>query len=258
MEKNSANNIKYLPTVEAYNQWAKIYDTDGNFLQAIDDIEMKRLFPAFVSSINKSKPWRLVDLGCGTGRNTALLLGLEDVQVVALDASPGMLEIAKVRLEKLHRGDATDQNLLETLTLKVFDLINSSTIPEEAKNADGIISTLVVEHIPLPNFFRQVSQMLKPGGVLLLTNMHSDMGAISQAGFVDETTGEKVRPTSYAHTMESVMEEAAKWGLKPTGEPQCLRERMVTQEMVEYLGPRSQKWVGIKCWFGGVFTRVPT
>ncbi|TLD16451.1 uncharacterized protein PgNI_00648 [Pyricularia grisea] len=257
MEKNSANNIKYLPTVEAYNQWAKIYDTDGNFLQAIDDIEMKRLFPAFVSSINKSKPWRLVDLGCGTGRNTALLLGLEDVQVVALDASPGMLEIAKVRLEKLHRGDATDQNLLETLTLKVFDLINSSTIPEEAKNADGIISTLVVEHIPLPNFFRQVSQMLKPGGVLLLTNMHSDMGAISQAGFVDETTGEKVRPTSYAHTMESVMEEAAKWGLKPTGEPQCLRERMVTQEMVEYLGPRSQKWVGIKCWFGGGFYQSP-
>lgn len=100
--------------------------------------------------------------------------------------------------------------------------------------------------------------MLKPGGVLLLTNMHSDMGAISQAGFVDETTGEKVRPTSYAHTMESVLDEAAKWGLEPIGGPDCLQERIVTEEMVKGLGPRSRKWVGVKCWFGGIFTKVLT
>ena len=69
--------VKYLPTSEAYDRWAKVYDTDGNFLQAMDNMEMKTLFPRFVSSIaSTGEPWKMVDLGCGTGRNTALLMAL--------------------------------------------------------------------------------------------------------------------------------------------------------------------------------------
>ncbi|KAF3012859.1 hypothetical protein E8E14_010867 [Neopestalotiopsis sp. 37M] len=242
--------IKYLPTTEAYNRWAAVYDTDGNFLQALDDLEMRTLFPKFEAALQPTAGSRkLVDLGCGTGRNTVQLLGVENAAVVALDASPGMLAVAKRRLNDLVKaaeGQEATSLGYENLTLEVFDLLTCDSPPDIARQVDGVISTLVLEHIPLDTFFRHVSQMLKINGVLLLSNMHDDMGQISQAGFVDTETGEKVRPTSYAHTVESVIEEARKHGIVPIGADSTdsvgLMEKAVTEEIVPYLGPRSQKW----------------
>ena len=94
--------------------------------------------------------------------------------------------------------------------------------------------------------------MLKPGGLALVTNMHSDMGRMSQAGFVDPKTGEKVRPQSYAHTFGDVVEEARKQGFEVVGE---VLERTVDEETSEILGVRAKKWVGVKVWFGACFRK---
>ncbi|ETS86953.1 hypothetical protein PFICI_00781 [Pestalotiopsis fici W106-1] len=256
--------VIYLPTTEAYDRWAAVYDTDGNFLQALDDLEMSKLFSKFRAALNPSaSPRKLVDLGCGTGRNTAQLLGVEDATVVALDASPGMLAVAEKRLNdlvKAAQGGGAQSSGHDKLAMGIFDLLTCDIPPETARQADGVISTLVLEHIPLDTYFRHVSQMLKPDGVLLLTNMHSDMGRISQAGFVDTMTGEKVRPTSYAHTVEDVITEARRHGLVAISDEETdsagLMERAVTEELVERLGSRSKKWVGINCWFGGLLRKV--
>ncbi|KAI1467565.1 putative methyltransferase [Daldinia caldariorum] len=257
-----SQSVRYLPTNEAYDRWAAVYDTDGNFLQALDTTELKTLFPKFLLSITSPKPWRVVDLGCGTGRNTSLLLRVSDVaEVIALDSSKGMLEVARSRLQK--SNDATTGiDLARTppkLHLEVFDMLASPSSPALAQLVDGVISTLVVEHVPLSIFFSHISQMLRPGGVLLLTNMHDQMGAISQAGFVDVSTGEKIRPTSYVHTVADVIAEADKYGfdIEETGEQEKegIRERAVESDMVDILGPRSKKWVGVMCWFGGLFRK---
>lgn len=249
--------VRYLPTSEAYDRWASVYDTDGNFLQAIDVREMRSLLPRFEAAIQTRKPWKLVDLGCGTGRNTVLLLGIEDANTVALDASLGMLEVAKNKVKEFANVEAVRDGKIQ---LEKFDLMTSDP-PAIARGADGIISTLVLEHIPLETFFKHAAQMLKLGGVLLLTNMHSEMGSISQAGFVDAETGEKIRPTSYAHRIEDVVNEASKWGFNivPGNDYQgsgTLKEVTVTEDMVEDLGPRSGKWIGVACWFGGLFVRT--
>jgi SAM-dependent methyltransferase len=265
------NAIRHLPTTEAYDRWAEVYDSDGNFLQAMDDLELKTLFPRFLSSIPSPKPWRMVDLGCGTGRNTALLLGISETEIIALDASKGMLEVAKSRLS----ASASGSNVLElqdrgeaghrvqpNIHFGIFDMLASSAPPASVApyTVDAIISTLVVEHIPLPTFFTHVSQLLRPGGVLLLTNMHSHMGGISQAGFVDKVTGEKIRPTSYAHTVEDVLIQARKYGLEVEVEGNKnwagIVERAVDDAMIEKLGVRSRKWIGVTCWFGGIFRKV--
>ena len=248
-----------MPTNEAYDRWAEVYDSDGNFLQALDDLELERLFPRFVVSVRSPKPWRVVDLGCGTGRNTALLLGIPESEIIALDASKGMLEVAKTRLGGTN---ASSENTRDTPNLRfdVFDMLAASAPPTSIAphTVDAIISTLVVEHIPLPVFFAHVSQLLRPGGVLLLTNMHSHMGGISQAGFVDKVTGEKIRPTSYAHTVEDVILEARKCGLEIEADADGtgILERAVSEDLVAKLGLRSRKWVGITCWFGGILRKA--
>lgn len=72
----NARSIRYLDTASAYDLWASVYDTDGNFLQALDSIEMKMLLPRAMSMLtdtqNDSPTTKIkaVDLGCGTGRNT--------------------------------------------------------------------------------------------------------------------------------------------------------------------------------------------
>lgn len=257
------NTIRYLPTNEAYDRWAEVYDSDGNFLQALDDIELKTLFPRFLAAIQSPKPWRLLDLGCGTGRNTALLLGVHSAaEVIALDASKGMLDVARTRLLTTSRS-ASAKNM--PLRLELFDMLATEPLAVDPGSVDGIISTLVLEHVPLEIFFAHAARLLRPGGVLLLTNMHAQMGAVSQAGFVDAATGEKIRPRgSFAHAIEDVVREAGKCGFEvESGGAEDVKEggvgfleRVVTGDLVESLGPRSRKWVGVKCWFGGVLRKM--
>lgn len=100
----------YLPTVTAYDAWAPIYDTDGNILQKVDDLELGRMLPEFLEELMKSGGrgddggLRVLDLGCGTARNTVKLIEWpwpEDVgvEIVGVDASAGMLGIAKRKLD---------------------------------------------------------------------------------------------------------------------------------------------------------------
>ena len=206
--QTSDPSVHYLSTAQAYDLWSAVYDTDGNFLQALDAIEMKALLPRMLQILDSDsrtypRPWKLVDLGCGTGRNTAALLEIQGAStVVGLDVSPGMLEVAKKRLQTSPGGSQ--------LKLEVFDVLRAATPPDFATEADALVSTLVLEHIPADAFFNVARRILKPGGILLLTNMHSEMGGFSQAGFVDPKSGEKIRPTSHAHTIEEVETAASR------------------------------------------------
>lgn len=243
--------VRYLSTTKAYDLWSAVYDTDGNFLQALDTIEMKTLMPRMLQLLEHDvsglhpQPWKFVDMGCGTGRNTAALLEVKAASsIVGLDVSPGMLDVARKRLQ--------DSQGQERLKLEVFDMLQETSPPESSMGADAVISTLVIEHIPTGVFFATTAQILKPGGLLLVTNMHSEMGKISQAGFIDPETGEKIRPTSYAHSVAEVEAAALHAGFELLGK---IEERAVDQTMVASLGERSAKWIGVTVWFGGIFRR---
>ena len=247
--------ITYLPTTVAYDRWAAVYDHDANPLQALDDLELTTLLPEFLGLIRGTyheSITTIVDLGCGTGRNTLKLLSLTGTRIVGLDASPKMLEIARKRC--MERLDALPESAqVERMDFEVFDMLEGTALPESARNIDAIVSTLVLEHIPLPDFFSTVAKIMSIGGYLLVTNMHSEMGSRSQAGFVDPKTGEKVRPESWAHGVEEVLAQAAAYGFRVVGE---VRERTIMEEDLSRLGRRAQKWVGVRCWFGIVFEKL--
>ncbi|KAL8644963.1 MAG: hypothetical protein Q9226_007507 [Calogaya cf. arnoldii] len=235
----------YKPTVVAYDQWAPTYDTDGNFLQFLDSIMMREMLPQLTGLLPPKA--MIVDLGCGTGRTTLALLRLPNVRLVGLDNSRGMLDIATARCNQTLASLPKDGRVA-TLNFETWDMLDRANhVPEVAKNADAVVSTLVVEHIPLDVFFEACSSMLKRGGVLLLTNMHPDMGAETQAGFTDPASGEKVRPVSYVHTIKKTVEEAKKWSFEVIWGP---KKRGVREDDLEKLGGRAKKWFGKKVWFG--------
>lgn len=244
--------IRFLDPTSAYDLWSEVYDTDGNFLQALDTIEMRSLLPDMLSHISPCLLWKIVDLGCGTGRNMINLFDIPACTVVGLDASPKMLEIARSRIDEHMAQVRVDSDTAQGVQLEQYNLLSSDHIPSCALNADALISTLVLEHIPLSAFFDRVSQLLKPGGLALVTNMHSDMGAISQAGFVDPQTGEKVHTQSFAHHLDDVVAEAQTQGFEVVGE---ILERAVDEEMSKVLGMRARKWIGVTVWFGICFRK---
>ena len=245
--------IRYLDPTSAYDLWSEVYDTDGNFLQALDTIEMQTLLPKMLSRMSPpSSPCEIVDLGCGTGRNMTHLLDRPATTVIGLDASPKMLEVARSRIDKHMAQSSSTSEVAQVVKLEHYNLLSSSHIPSCALDADAVISTLVLEHIPSPIFFERVAQLLRPNGLALVTNMHSDMGAISQAGFVDPKIGQKVQTQSFVHHLDDVVADAQKQGLEVVGE---IVERAVDEETSKVLGARAKKWIGITVWFGICFRK---
>lgn len=215
---------------------------------------MKSLVPTFISLVEQTPTSsssgcrKFIDLGCGTGRNTLTIMhAAPEAHVIGLEPSSKMLDIARGRVAE-HTSASQNKSSVD---LEIYDMLNSE-IPASSRDADGVVSTLVMEHVPVDDFFRVVSTMLRPGGILLLTNMHSEMGGISQAGFTDPKTGCKVQPTSYAHTAADAISGAAAAGLKLVGE---MKETRVDEELAPLLGPRVSKWMGINVWFGGCFRK---
>ena len=194
-----------------------------------------------------------MDLGCGTGRNTLKLLALDGAQIVELDASPKMLDVARLRCRNRTSSSlVADAQANAVVQLELFDMLSGEDLPGCAENAIGVVSTLVLEHIPAADFFESVNSLLVPGGYLLVTNMHPEMGAKPQAGFQDPRTGEKIRTLSSIHDVEDVVRVAGLYNLELVDR---VLERVVNQEDIAALGRRAEKWVGVCCWFGAIFRK---
>ncbi|KAL8700224.1 MAG: hypothetical protein Q9224_001062 [Gallowayella concinna] len=248
-QASSSSKTIYKPTLATYEQWAPTYDIDGNFLQALDTLEIEEMLPYFFDVLPPAP--KMVDLGCGTGRNTACLMRIQSARILGLDNSQAMLQRAENRCRPVLKDSKADS--LDFQNWDMLALQESGDVPENLKGADGILSTLVVEHIPLHQFFRACSRILKPGGHVLCTNMHPDMGAISQAGFQDSSTGEKVRPVSHAHTIREVLWCASTWGFSAVWGP---KERKVQESDLVKLGDRGRKWVEVHAWFGVILRKL--
>lgn len=238
---------------------------------------MRSLLPEFLSLVEETMQKekgkttvRLIDLGCGTGRNTLQLLQtissrteeeeeedsvFQNAKIIGLDASTGMLDVARDAISSF----SATRNKSPDVTLSQFDLLEETAYNNDIEKGNGMISTLVLEHIPLNTYFSIAANLLQPGAYFLVSNMHADMGRLSQAGFVDPDTKTKIRPMrSYAHEIGDVLAEAARAGFEIVplrgGNPEVV-ERAVTEDILETVGQRAAKYVGVTVWFGVCFRK---
>ena len=133
---------------------------------------------------------RVLDAGCGTGQVTeALRERLPDGEVVALDASPSMLERARARL-----GD-------DRVTFLAHDLLEPIPIPP----VDAILSTATFHWVPdHDRLFANLAAVLRPDGRMAAQsggagNLRRVNDAVARATGID-LTATKVYPTPEATT----------------------------------------------------------
>lgn len=136
---------------ESYSDWAATYDRDRNRTRDLDQRVTR-------SVLGGSSFRFVVELGCGTGKNTSLLSDLAE-RVLALDFAEGMLAEARKKIS----------------TQNVEFVIADVTRVWPCKNevADLVACNLVLEHVAeLDPVFREAFRALQPDGQFFLSELH--------------------------------------------------------------------------------------
>jgi 2-polyprenyl-3-methyl-5-hydroxy-6-metoxy-1,4-benzoquinol methylase len=233
---------------ELYNEWAKTYDTDGNVLPAVDEVEFnKHVVPALQGQGSKGDT-RLLEIGCGTGRNTAKLPKLltPGSTIYAIDVSEAMMGEAK---RKLRDASNVRWALLD------FQTQGDELVSFVGEPVDIVISTLVLEHVELDAFFRTIGKHLKSGGWAWISTMHPFIGKVTGASFRRED-GVKVRGVSTNYEIEEVVASAKRHGLE-LGCP-VVESGVGDDEAraVATFGPRAKKCIGWNIFVGALFIKL--
>jgi ubiquinone/menaquinone biosynthesis C-methylase UbiE len=136
---------------KAYNNWADQYDTNANRTR---DLDRK----ATIQTLRNYEFSKVVELGCGTGKNTSYLL-TKAREVIGLDFSQEMLNKA---MEKV---------VDERVTFLKADLTREWNV--EDGFADLITCSLVLEHIKdLDSIFKQAGRKLRENGYFFISELH--------------------------------------------------------------------------------------
>jgi SAM-dependent methyltransferase len=147
-------------TIAHYRSFAEAY-REGTWQH-----DVSQNIAALLDAIGGAPPVRILDLGCGPGRDlvTFRRLGHEPV---GLDACPEFVEMAR----RLAVGEVWLQDIL------ALDL--------PAGDFDGVFANAVLFHVPslaLPRVLADLWRTLKPGGALLSSNPRGK----NEEGFADE------------------------------------------------------------------------
>ena len=136
---------------DAYSSWSVTYDSDRNLTRDLDQVVTR-------NTLGDQQVATILELGCGTGKNTALLAQIGD-QVIALDFSEGMMAQAKA---KLNAGN---------VRFALADLTQTWPVADQTVNL--IVCNLVLEHIEnLAFIFSEADRVLAQNGQFFICELH--------------------------------------------------------------------------------------
>jgi ubiquinone/menaquinone biosynthesis C-methylase UbiE len=136
---------------DAYTHWSPTYDTSRNLTRDLDQAVTRE-------TLSGRRYGSVVEIGCGTGKNTAFLAGLAQT-VQALDFSDGML------------SRATAKRPPENVIFVRADL--TRPWPLAARSAGLVVCNLVLEHIrDLSFIFTEAFRALAGGGQFFICELH--------------------------------------------------------------------------------------
>ncbi|MSP41076.1 MAG: class I SAM-dependent methyltransferase [Deltaproteobacteria bacterium] len=150
-------------TVNHYDQRAEIFWRDTR------DHDVSQNIDALLQSLNGAPPFRVLDFGCGPGRDLKVFTDL-DHEAIGVEGSARFADMARQ-----YSGCAVWQQ----------DFLN---LDLPAEHFDGIFANASLFHIAsqeLPRVLRQLHATLKPNGMLFSSNPRGD----NQEGWSGERYG---------------------------------------------------------------------
>jgi ubiquinone/menaquinone biosynthesis C-methylase UbiE len=135
---------------DGYSRWAPRYDGPNPAIEAEEQ--------PFYEMLANAPRGVALDAACGTGRHAERLAGL-GYDVIGVDANTAMLDIARARLPNVEfrSGDLT-------------------ALPIDDASVDVVCCALALTHVSdFAPVFAEFARVLRPGGQLLLSDMHPVM-----------------------------------------------------------------------------------
>lgn len=199
----------------AYNDWAETYDDVPN--------RTRDLAAAALRQITLDLEGRkVVEVGCGTGRNT-MFLAEHAAELVGIDFSEAMLARAKARVND------------PRIRFVQHDV--RTTWPLADASADVVVAMLILEHVEdLEKVFVEVARVLTSGRQFLLCELHPIRQlAGGQAQFSNARTGEHQSIAAFLHDVSDYvnvglacgfeLQHMGEWrdpGTPPSSDPRVL------------------------------------
>jgi ubiquinone/menaquinone biosynthesis C-methylase UbiE len=136
---------------QAYDAWSASYDAVENKTR---DLEAR----ALRETVKPDAPLDILEIGCGTGKNTEYLL-TKAKELIGADFSTEMLALAKAKIAA------------ENVEFRHLDLRERWEFPENS--FDLITCSLALEHIENIDFvFSEAGRVLRPGGKFYFGELH--------------------------------------------------------------------------------------
>lgn len=179
--------VAQVSTVDGYRTWSATYDNPDNGAFVIDEPIVERILGELPAGV-------ALDAACGTGRYSAILARLGH-RVIGVDSSPDMLALARERLP------GTEFKLGDLHRLPVDEV-------------DLIVCGLALTHNPdLGPIFAEFARVLRPGGHLVVVDLHPDAILRGSIPGVRGPDGEPGRLVTYRHSLGDYLRASLEAGL---------------------------------------------
>ncbi len=177
---------------EYYDSWADNYDNDFNPTRDLDKI-------ATIQSLSDLQFFNVLELGCGSGKNTEWLISKAN-KLVGLDFSKNMLDLARKKI-KTDRATFIETDLNEDW-------------PVNDNSFDLATINLTLEHIEvLEHIFNALFFKLTQGGKCFVCELHPKKQLAGSKAQFEENGTKKVLDV-FQHSEKDYIQTAEKEGFK--------------------------------------------
>jgi ubiquinone/menaquinone biosynthesis C-methylase UbiE len=175
-----------MPNQQLYNQWSATYDEVENKTRDLEKIAAQQI-------LTDIKADSIIELGCGTGKNTEWLAAKAN-HITAIDFSEDMMAIAKQKINQ------------SSVIFQQADISQPWIFTE--RKVDLITCSLILEHIEDIDFiFQQANNYLKENGHFYICELHPFKQYSGSKARFESVEGLKVLDC-YTHHMSDYLNAA--------------------------------------------------
>ncbi|KJK35216.1 methyltransferase [Lentzea aerocolonigenes] len=187
---DAAVEVDRVDAVTGYRLWSATYDQPNSAFD-LDEPVLEEIIGSLPAGV-------ALDAACGTGR-LASLLSLRGHRVIGVDGSPEMLARARTRVPE---GE-----------FLVGDL---HRLPVEDASVDLVTCALALTHVAsLAPVIAEFARVLRPGGHLVISDMHPERVALGSVPSVRAADGRPGRMSAHRHLIGDYLRAALAVGLQP-------------------------------------------